>query len=185
MARLPYPDRETLPAELSKLLGGMPRNNITEMLAHASSLTAPFLRLAQAQFTALELSPRQRELIILCVAGRIDCEYEYAQHVPVSEAIGIDVALRERIRDGHVDASEDPAERALLALVVAVVAAPRVSAEVFGAARRHLTARQIVEALWLVGFYWALGRVCTVLELEIDSPTGTESVTAVAHLAEG
>ena len=48
MARLPYPSRETLPAELAELLESLPRNNITEMFAQATSLPAPFLRLAQA-----------------------------------------------------------------------------------------------------------------------------------------
>jgi alkylhydroperoxidase family enzyme len=182
MARLPYPECEIMPAEIADLVGSIPRNNITEMLAHATSLLAPWLRLAQAQFTALELGTRQRELVILAVAGLVDCEYEYVQHVPVSEAAGIDTGLRERVRDGDLDAPDDPAERALLAFVAAVVGAPRAGEEVFEAVRRHLTARQIVEVLQLVGFYWGLGRVCTVLELELDHPAGLESITAVSDL---
>jgi hypothetical protein len=150
MARLPYPSRESRPAELAELLESLPRNNITEMFAHATSLPAPFLRLAQAQFTALELNVRQRELVILAVAGLaglVDCEYEYeyAQHISVS-------------------------------------AAPRIADDVFERTRQLLSARQIVEALQLVGFYWALGRMCTVLELELDHPAGLDSVQAVASL---
>jgi alkylhydroperoxidase family enzyme len=149
MARLPYPSRESRPAELAELLESLPRNNITEMFAHATSLPAPFLRLAQAQFTALELNVRQRELVILAVAGLVDCEYEYeyeyAQNISVS-------------------------------------AAPRIADDVFERTRQLLSARQIVEALQLVGFYWALGRMCTVLELELDHPAGLDSVQAVASL---
>jgi hypothetical protein len=48
MARLPYPARDAMPAEIAKLLNRSPRNNITEMLAHAHPLTEPFLRMAQA-----------------------------------------------------------------------------------------------------------------------------------------
>jgi alkylhydroperoxidase family enzyme len=182
MARLPYPARESLPAELAELLESLPRNNITEMFAHATSLTAPFLRLAQAQFTALELSVRQRELVILAVAGLVDCEYEYVQHLPVSAAAGIPPALRERIRNGDFSAPGDPSDQALLAFVSAVVAAPRIADDVFERTRQLLSARQIVEALQLVGFYWALGRMCTVLELELDHPAGLDSVQAVASL---
>jgi alkylhydroperoxidase family enzyme len=182
MPRLPYPARDSMPAELAELLGSMPRNNITEMFAHATSLATPFLRLAQAQFTALELSVRQRELVILAVAGLVDCEYEYAQHVPVSAAAGIPPALCERIRNGDFTAPDDPAEQALLAFVLAVVQAPRVSDDVFERARRQMSARQIVETLQLVGFYWALGRICTVLDLELDHPSGLDSVLAVANL---
>ena len=55
--------------------------------------------------------------------------------------------------------------------------------DVFERTRQLLSARQIVEALQLVGFYWALGRMCTVLELELDHPAGSDSVQAVANLS--
>ena len=69
-----------------------------------------------------------------------------------------------------------------MAFVSAVVAAPRIADDVFERTRQLLSARQIVEALQLVGFYWALGRMCTVLELELDHPAGLDSVQAVASL---
>ena len=79
-------------------------------------------------------------------------------------------------------APDDPAEQALLAFVLAVVEAPRVADDVFERDRRQLSARQIVEVLQLVGFYWALGRICTVLDLELDHPSGLDSILAVANL---
>jgi alkylhydroperoxidase family enzyme len=171
-----------MPAATADLLNGLPRNNITEMLAHAQPLTEPFLRMAQVQFTALELSDRQRELVILAVSGLVECDYEYVQHRPMFAAVGIDADLRDRVRGGAVEAPDDPGERALLAFVVAVVRAPRITDDVFAATRRHLTARQIVEVLQLVGFYWGVGRMSTVLELELDIPEGVESITAVATM---
>jgi alkylhydroperoxidase family enzyme len=171
-----------MPVETANLLKGLPRNNITEMLAHAHSLAGPFLRMAQAQFTALELSDRQRELVILAVSGLVECDYEYVQHVPIFAAVGIDTDLRDRVRGGDFDAAGDPGERALLAFVAAVVRAPRMTDEGFATTRRYLTDRQIVEVLQLVGFYWGVGRMSTVLELELDVPEGLESITAVAAM---
>ena len=182
MARLPYPAREAMPAEIANLLSGLPRNNITEMLAHAHPLAEPFLRMAQAQFTALELSDRQRELVILAVSTLVECDYEYLQHVPIFAAVGIDDDLRDRIRGGEFNAPDDPCERALLSLAAAVVRAPRMTDEAFATTRRHLTDRQIVEVLQLVGFYWGIGRMSTMLELELDVPEGLESITAVATM---
>lgn len=182
MARIPYPEREHMPADVADLLNSIPRNNITEMISHASTLIAPFLRLAQEQFSSLELSTRRRELVILAVAGLAECDYEYVQHVPISEAAGITSDLRERVRDGDFDAPDDPADRALLAFVAAVVRAPLVGDEEFQAVRSQFTERQIVEVLQLIGFYWGLGRVCTTLELELDHPDGLESINAVATM---
>lgn len=182
MARLPYPSRDAMPVDTAHLLNKLPRNNITEMFAHAHPLAEPFLRMAQAQFTALELSDRQRELLILAVSGLVECDYEYVQHIPIVAAAGIDAELRDRVRGGEFDAPDDPGERALLALVAAVVRAPRITDEVFATTRRHLTDRQIVEVLQLVGFYWGIGRMATILELELDIAEGLESITAVATM---
>src|ERR1700736_2013198 len=182
MARLPYPSRDAMPVETADLLNGLPRNNITEMLAHAHPLTGPFLRLAQAQFTALELSDRHRELVVLAVSGLVECDYEYVQHVPISAAAGIDADVRDRVRGGDFDAPDDPGGRALLAFVDAVVRAARMTDELFATTRRHLSDRQIVEVLQFVGVYWGVGRMSTMLELELDVPEGLESITAVATM---
>ncbi|HEY2202106.1 MAG TPA: hypothetical protein VGH56_09460, partial [Solirubrobacteraceae bacterium] len=51
--------------------------------------------------------------------------------------------------------------------------------------REHLSDREIVEVLQLIGFYWGLGRLCTVLDLEIETATDLTSVNAVANLSGG
>src|SRR5258707_10026501 len=172
MAGLRYPSREEMRVYPAHLLNGLPRKNITGMLTQAPSLPEPFLRMAQAQFTALELSDRQRELVILAVSGLVECDYEYVQHVPISAAAGVDADLRDRVRGGDFDASDDPGERAMLAFVAAVVRAPRMTDEVFATTPRHLTDRQIVEVLQFVGVYWGGGRMCTLPELQLDIPEG-------------
>jgi alkylhydroperoxidase family enzyme len=182
MARLPYPSRAAMPEGVTRLLDQFPRQAITEMFAHAETLTEPFLRMAQAQFTGLELTDRQRELVILTVAGLVECEYEYAQHKPIAEAAGIAPYLQDALYSGDPDAVSDPVERALVGFVAGIITAPHVSDEVFAAASRELSPRRIVEVLQVVTFYWGIGRICTVLRLEIDHPSGLEPITAVSML---
>jgi alkylhydroperoxidase family enzyme len=182
MARISYPRRDEMPAELAELLGEMPRHAPIEMLAHSPALTAPFLRLAQAQFTGLELAARHRELVILTVAGLVDCDYEYFQHVPISEAAGIDPEDRERIRAGDFDTLGGEDDRTLALFVAAVVRSPRVAEDLLARVRERFRDREIVETLQLVGFYWGLGRLCTVLDLETETPDGLTSVAALSDL---
>ena len=47
----------------------------------------------------------------------------------------------------------------------------------------HFSAREIVEILHSTGFYWGFGRLCTVLDIEIETPDGLTSVNAVANLS--
>jgi len=162
----------------------MPRHAPVEMLAHSPKLASAFLRTAQVQFTDLELSLRHRELLILTVASAVNCDYEYQQHVSISEDAGVVPALRESIWRKQPDETllNDEADRALIAFVRDVVDSPTVSLRRLSEVRAHLSARQVVEVMQLVGFYWGLGRLCTVLDLEIDAEDGVASVRAVASL---
>jgi alkylhydroperoxidase family enzyme len=183
MARIAYPQRETIPADLAQMLDEMPRSSATDMLAHSPLVAQQFLRLAQAQFTGLDLPLRHRELLILSVAAHGRCEYEYRNHTPVAEAAGVDPGLREAIWRRDVDASTlSDEDRALLAFVDAVLRSPEVREGQVADARRHFSDREIVEIMQLVGFYWGFGRLCTVLDLEITDP-GVAAIDAVANLS--
>jgi alkylhydroperoxidase family enzyme len=57
--------------------------------------------------------------------------------------------------------------------------------EVLACSSEHFSDREIVEVLQLIGFYWGLGRLCTVLDLEIETATDLSSVNAVANLSGG
>jgi alkylhydroperoxidase family enzyme len=186
MARITYPSRQQLPAELAELLNQMPKHAPVDMLAHSPQVATQALRVAQAQFTTLELSIRSRELVILTVAARERCQYEYTQHVPASEAAGVDPELREAIwRDAVELSALTDADGALLTFVGAVLDSPTLSETQVASARRHFSDREIVEILQLVGFYWGLGRLCTVLDLEIETPDGLTSLEAVSNLSAG
>jgi alkylhydroperoxidase family enzyme len=120
-----------------------------------------------AQFRSLQLPARSRELVTLVVAELGRCAFVWAQHEPMSQAAGIGPHVRELIAQRHFDSPELTAhDRALLAFAAAVVSGPRVGDDVFAAARRFLSAREIVEVVQVCGYYWTFGRVCTVLDVE-------------------
>ena len=186
MAKISYPDPNQIPEPLAGILAAIPGVAATDMLAHSPVLAEHFLRLAHAQFTALELSERARELVILSVAAKVRCEFEYQQHIPISVAAGVEPALRRAIWDRTLDTAGLPeAERVLIGFVTDVLNRPRVSARRFAAVQRFYPPRQIVEVLQLIGFYWGFGRICTVLDIEVQTPTTLDAFEAVATLDAG
>ena len=184
MAQLSYPDPAEIPQPLAGTLAAMPSVAAIDMLAHSPVLAEHFLRLAHAQFAALELSDRARELVILSVAAKGRCEFEYQQHIPISAAAGVDPSLRQSIWEQTIDPATLPdADSVLIGFVTDVLKRPRVSARRFAALQRFYPPRQIVEILHLIGFYWGLGRICTVLDIEIQTPTTLDAFEAVANLS--
>ncbi len=76
-------------------------------------------------------------------------------------------------------------ELAALNLAAAVLAGPKVSDSVFASARKYVSDRQIVEMVALVGYYWMLGRVATVFQVDLDVAQGTSVFDAGVQLANG
>src|SRR5438270_10549666 len=89
--------------------------NVLGTLAHHPALTRAFNTFnGHVQF-ATTLSPRQRELLVLRVAERRHCAYEWAQHVVLAGDAGLSGEEIARTADGP-DAPEWSAlERAMLA----------------------------------------------------------------------
>ena len=179
MARLPYPDRDMFPQQLQDFLAKVPEHLNFDMMSYSQSTIEAFILQGQAQYTGLQLPHRTRELVILTTAAAAEAEYEFVQHVPISEAMGVDPQIREAIHRLDLDAPVLSAQdRAVTKFVEAVVRSPLVDDETFGAVREILSNREIVEALQVIGYYWSFGRVATVLQVEVERAHGTAVVEA-------
>jgi len=141
--------------------------------------------LIQALFGSLVLSPRTREIVTLATAVLVESEYELVQHVPLSEAAGVDEATRAALlRREFGSALLSERDRATARFVAAVIASPAVPDEIFEPVRSLYNDREIVEIMQVVGFYWSLGRFLTVLDIEIAIPEGTANFDAVLKLGQ-
>lgn len=179
MARLPYVDPESAPEPVREALAAVPPINIFRMMANAETAFRPWLAFGGALLSSLELDARLRELVILHVGRLSGAEYEWVQHVPIAQAVGAseeDVAAIER---GEVEAeSLGPDVRAALRLTTEVVRDVRASDESLAALREHLSPREVVELLLVIGQYMLVARVAETAGIEID-----EGGPAVAQAA--
>ena len=185
MARIPYPDTKNLPPDLRELLN-QAKLNIFLMWAHSVNTVGIIAQLGAAQFAKLELPRSVRELVTLFGARANSADYEWVQHVAPSKAAGVTDAQRAALERGEIDSARfNPQELAALQLAAAVQAGPNVPDAVFKLAREHFSDRQLVELVGLVGYYWMLGRVATVFQVDLDVAQGTEVYDAGVQLATG
>lgn len=183
MARIPYPDPTELPAELNELLR-QAHLNVFSMWAHSVSTAGLIMKLGAAQFAGFELPRAIREMVTLLVATDNSAAYEWGQHLALSKAAGVSDEQRAALRDGDIEAPcFSPLERAALHLARAVQTGPQVADSIFEAASKYLGHRQLVELVGLVGYYWMLGRIATVFQVEIDIAQGTAVYDAGLQVA--
>lgn len=183
MARIPYPDPKELPAELNELLR-QANLNVFTMWAHSVSTARLIMELGASQFAKLELPRAIREMVTLLVATDNSAAYEWGQHVALSKAAGVSDEQRAALQRGDVDAAcFSPVEQAALQLARSVQTGPQVADRIFDAARKYLSHRQLVELVGIVGYYWMLGRITTVFQVELDVAQGTEVYDAGLRVA--
>ncbi|MGW3264020.1 carboxymuconolactone decarboxylase family protein [Streptomyces sp. NPDC001056] len=180
MSRIPCLDTEALPEALRSLSQGRVIN-VYRVLGHAPRSVTQIARLGAALFADASLTAMDRELLILTYGTTFEAEYEWAQHVPISRAVGVTDDQRAALRQRRYDADVfTPAQRALLGFAAAAAASPFVDEALLTAVSAHYTSEQIVETLVLAGFYFLVGRVCTVLDVEIDA-AGTDELVRMAQ----
>lgn len=144
--------------------------NLDRMLLHSPPLARGWNGFLGAVRSDLAVDPRLRELAMCVVAVLNGAEYEFIHHAPVFIAAGgtqdqVD-AMREPDAAARDDRLFDPAERAALALTIAMTREIRVPDAVFTELHRHLDERQVVELVGVVAAYNMVSRFLVALGVE-------------------
>jgi AhpD family alkylhydroperoxidase len=114
------------------------------------------------------LSDRDRELAILRVARRRNCEYEFAQHARVGRAVGLTEPEIARVLDGPDAAGWTPREAAVLRTVDELVDTDTVGDATWGALAALFNDRQLLDLLFTIGTYSLVAWVLNALAVPLD-----------------
>jgi len=173
--RLPY-----LPADLAEpreLVDAIRKRrggallHLDRQLLHSPPIAAGWNQLLGAVRTQLALSPKLRELAMCGVAVLNDAEYEYVHHVPVLLANGGTQAQADALRDMDRAAADtalfDEAERAVLALTIAMTRNVQVSDETFAQVRAQMPDdRQMFELIATIAAYNMVSRILVAIGVQ-------------------
>lgn len=113
------------------------------------------------------LSRRDTELVIIRTAHLRRCAYELDHHIRLGRRAGIDGPTAERITAGP-DAGWSPRDAAILHAVDELVADRDITDATWSALTGHLTEKQQVGLVMLVGQYDSLATTIGTLRIERD-----------------
>jgi 4-carboxymuconolactone decarboxylase len=160
-----------LPEDLRRAAESGALINVFRVLLHAPDIAEPVIRLGSAQFAAGSISPVDRELLILACGALFEAPYEEAQHGPISRAVGITDEQRAAVAHHRWKAScFTTAQHVLLTFVARIAHQPTAPDPLASELRAHFDDRQVVEIVVLVGYYFLIARLSTVLRIPVDAP---------------
>lgn len=179
MTRIPLVAPEDLTPAMAELYRSSPggKLNIFRLHAHAPTVFPGYSEMAMAIFTALDVPPLEREMVVLVVAQVEDCEYEWAQHAQIAASMGITQAQINAIQAGDFTAEVfNDREKALFELARQTIKNVRVDDAAYNAVAAFYSHRQIVELLFTIGSYMMLARIMEVAQIELDAVAGADIV---------
>ena len=145
--------------------------NAFRILGYAPDLSN-FL-VSDLSYQTLSFTKLEREFVILSFAQAFSSSYEWDQHIPISDAIGVSQEQRDAIERGDVDSEAFTVpQRVLMRFARAVAQSPRASDELLAEFLTYYSHQQLIEILILSGVYFLIARITTQLDVELDEGAG-------------
>ena len=155
---------------ISKIAGRVTRTgppNIFTTLARHRRLFLPWLMFAGRLMPRGRLPRVDTELVILRVAHRCSCEYEWAHHERIGQRVGLSADDIARVREERPDGFSE--RHALLLRAVDELHDTRdISDETWAGLRSHLSDVELIELCMLAGHYEMLAMTLNSLRVEVD-----------------
>jgi alkylhydroperoxidase family enzyme len=142
-------------------------NGISSVLYHPR-LAAKFLNYNALLLREQVLTHRQRELMVLRVAWRTRSEYEWLQHVRLSQRYEVTHEECEAIAAGADGGSWSPLEADLLRATDQLLDAYKIDDDTWARLAAELSEDALVELVFVVGTYANLAMVFNSLGVELD-----------------
>lgn len=145
--------------------------DLDRLLLHSPAFATGWGELMGRVRGALGVPPLLRELAMCGVAALTGAEFEMFHHAPLYQSAGgtdAQLAALRRLAEGTQDDPVfDPAQRAVLALVVAMTRDVKVSDATFAAARAVLGSDQLTfELVAVIASYNMVARILVSMQLE-------------------
>ena len=160
-------------------------SNVLGLFANHPALAKAFLRYnAYLLSRDSTIPPHTRELVILRVAWRRRCRYEWAQHVRIARRAGVtdaEIAMVRAGADARAGAGDgDAPGHEITALIIAAVdeldANSGLSDGIYQALADKFDDRQLMDLVFTIGTYGLLGMAFNAFGLDLDPGLSDEGL---------
>jgi alkylhydroperoxidase family enzyme len=143
--------------------------NVLATMVRHPDLTRAYLRFNAYLLMDSTLSPRVREVALLRIVHRCDCDYLWAHHLPIAQRAGLTAAEIEAIRNDGL--TQEP-DRAVVRAVDELDERSTICDATWAELGRHLDDRQRMDLVFTVGGYCLLAMAVNTFGIEDEDRHG-------------
>jgi alkylhydroperoxidase family enzyme len=176
MARVAYIERDAASPEMQKLYDGFETQfgvravpNVVKALANSPGLAAKVFPLADYFMNKSHLNPRLRELAVLILMKRCDCEYGFVRHIEIAKRVGLTQRQIDEVGSWRESAAFTDDEKTILRYAEELTTKARVDDDLFRRAEAVAGKDAIVDLTGAIAFWNMMARNLNALQVSLES----------------
>ncbi len=152
--------------------------NIHRVIARHPELMMAYAPLREHVVRSSSLDAGDRELVILRIAHRTACDYEWRHHVVRGRKAGLDDDRIARVREGSEVPGWSPRESILLRAVDDMLDASEIRPETFDAMDGVFSDREILDIVFTVGVYFVMSTLLKTARVPLEEDFDDDTILA-------
>jgi alkylhydroperoxidase family enzyme len=157
--------------------------NVHRLMANHPQLLKAWWNYRNHSVSGGDLEQRDCELVILRVAVKMRCWYEWASHVDRGQVSGLSLSDIERVLEGPDATGWATRDAVLLRAVDELIENRGITVETQKEIAAHFTPNQVLDVIAIQGMYATLGCMINTWGLELDSEVQARLPAGVSHSA--
>jgi alkylhydroperoxidase family enzyme len=175
MARIPYVEKEAATGEAKELydtfekqfnVRGIP--NVVKALSNSPKLAKRVFPLANYFMTESSLSPRLRELAVLILMKRLNCEYGFGRHIEIAERAGLTRAQIDGIGSYQTSSLFNDNDKLILRYAEELTVKAQVDDQLFRQVQNLIGQKDLLELTAATAFWNMMARNLNALQVELE-----------------
>jgi len=176
MPRIPYVEKEAATGEIKKLYDGFEEQfrvrgipNVVKALANSPGLATRVFPLANYFMTQSTLEPRLRELAVLILMKRLDCEYGFVRHIEIAERVGLSRAQIDAVGSYGTSPLFTDNDKLVLRYAEELTTKARVDDNLFSQVEKLIGRQNVLELTAATAFWNMMARNLNALQVGLES----------------
>lgn len=176
MARIPYIQKDAATGKLKELYDSFATQfnvrdipNVVKALANSPGLATRIFPLANYFMTESSLDPRLRELAVLILMKRLDCEYGFGRHIEIAERVGLTRAQIDNIGSYQTSSLFTAEDKLILRYADELTTKARVDDQLFQEVKNLIGQNNVLELTAATAFWNMMARNLNALQVELEA----------------
>jgi 4-carboxymuconolactone decarboxylase len=176
MPRIPYVEKEAATGDIKKLYDSFAEQfhvkdvpNVVKALANSPGLANRVFPLANYFMTQSTLDPRLRELAVLILMKRLDCEYGFVRHIEIAERCGLSRAQIDAIGSYSSSGLFTDNDKLVLRYAEELTTKARVDDNLFARVEKLIGRQNILELTAATSFWNMMARNLNALQVGLET----------------